>query len=389
MAEIRKICILGSTGSIGRNSLEVIAALPDRFRVTGLAANTSIDLLSDQIRRFHPDFVAVRDPLAAAELKKRVNGAPEILVGDEGIRELARHESSDIVISSFVGFAGLRPTVDALMKGKTIALANKETLVVAGQLILPLAKKYHATILPVDSEHSAILQCLAGEHRSHIARLILTASGGPFLKLGAKEFSRVTIQQALAHPNWKMGNKITIDSATLMNKGLEVIEARWLFDLPPESIEVLVHPQSIIHSMVEFVDGSIKAQLGIPDMKLPIQYALTYPERTTSPAPKIDFTALREMTFCAPDMEKFECLRLAYEALCTGGTAPTIMNAANEIAVGLFLSGTIGFDAIPKIIRHALEKIPAVSSPSLDDIFETDRRTREQLSSIETIFKRS
>ena len=379
MADIKNICILGSTGSIGRSSLEVIAAFPDRFRVSYLTANNNIELLTQQIARFNPRGVAVLDHRSASSLRQTLNGTTHVWSGKEGLLELIRQDDIDIVISSMVGFAGLTPTVEAIRRGKTVALANKETLVVAGEIITRLVEEHKATLIPIDSEHSAILQCLAGEDRSSIARLILTASGGPFLHLDHDEFSSITVDAALKHPNWKMGNKITIDSATLMNKGLEVIEAHWLFRLPPDKIDVLIHPQSIIHSMVEFVDGSVKAQLGVPDMRIPIQYALTYPERIPSAHPRLDFGELREMTFSPPDEEKFECLALATESLRLGGTAPTILNAANEVAVQLFLQESIKFHQIPVLIRHALESLPVTKSPTLEEIIETDGTTRRMV----------
>jgi len=373
---MKNICILGSTGSIGQNCLEVASNLKDTYRVACLTANKNIGLLKAQIRRFHPDAVAVLDRTSASELKQSLDGCVKLYTGEEGVLELLNRGGIDVVVSSMVGFAGLRPTLEAIRLGKRVALANKETLVVAGEIITRLSRESGATLIPIDSEHSAILQCLAGEDPDSVSRLILTASGGPFLKLGKEEFASVSVQAALKHPNWKMGNKITIDSATLMNKGLEVIEAHWLFGLPRENIEVLVHPQSIIHSMVEFVDGSVKAQLGVPDMKIPIQYALTYPRRAASCYTRLDFAELREMTFFRPDLEKFECLRLAYEALRLGGTATATLNAANEIAVDLFLNNLITFNQIPHLIREALASMPVKASPSLEDIIETDRATR-------------
>jgi 1-deoxy-D-xylulose-5-phosphate reductoisomerase len=376
---MKNICILGSTGSIGQNSLEVISNLPGKFKVKYLTANRNVDLLLRQIELYQPKAVAVLDENCASRLKQSVDGSLELLVGEEGLEELACRNDVDVVISSLVGFAGLKPTVEAIKCGKTVALANKETLVVAGEIIMALVKKHGATLIPIDSEHSAILQCLMGEEHANIARLILTASGGPFLMKEKKDFANLTVDAALKHPNWKMGQKITIDSATLMNKGLEVIEAHWLFDLPPEKIEVLVHPQSIIHSMVEFVDGSVKAQLGIPDMKIPIQYALTYPDRAGSPYKRVNFAELREMTFFAPDFEKFECLGLAYEALRRGGTAPAILSAANEIAVDLFVQRRIAFHQIPRIVRFALEHLPVKSSPTLEDIVHADMNSRAEV----------
>jgi len=382
MATVKNIGILGSTGSIGRSSLEVIANFPDRFRVRYLTAKKNTKLLHKQIRKFHPEAVAVADYASAIELKRAVNGSIKIFVGDEGVREIASQKDTDIVINALVGFAGLHPTLDAIKLGKTVALANKETLVVGGELITKSLKKYGAKLIPIDSEHSAILQCLTGEKTENIRQLILTASGGPFRTMEKNRFKHVTVREALNHPNWKMGSKITIDSATLMNKGLEVIEAYWLFGLPPEKIDVVIHPQSIIHSMVEFVDGSVKAQLGIPDMKIPIQYALTYPDRAPSKFARVDFVRLGTITFLKPDKKKFRCLALAYDALATGGTAPAILNAANEVAVHLFLNGIITFDRIPKIIRNALQNVPVDTSPSLNNIMDADAETRAFVNSL-------
>ncbi|HMD14360.1 MAG TPA: 1-deoxy-D-xylulose-5-phosphate reductoisomerase [Bacteroidota bacterium] len=379
---MKTLCILGSTGSIGKNSLEVIANFPDRFRVGYLTANNNIDLLQQQVERFKPRAVAVLGSNAAAALKRSTNGNLRVLSGEEGLIELVTSKDVDIVISSLVGFAGLRPTIEAIKCGKIVALANKETLVVAGEIITRLVREHNARLIPIDSEHSAILQCLAGEKPEHVARIILTASGGPFLHLDKEEFHSVTVDAALRHPNWKMGNKITIDSATMMNKGLEVIEAHWLFNLPAEKIDVLVHPQSIIHSMVEFVDGSIKAQLGVPDMKIPIQYALTYPERAASDYNRVNFGQLKEMTFFQPDLQKFQCLRLAYDAMKTGGTAPAILNGANEVAVDLFLKRKISFDQIPVLIEHALEQCAVRQHPSLDEIIAADAETRAVIHSV-------
>ena len=372
----KNIAILGSTGSIGQNSLEVIRNSPDRFAATYLTANTNIDLLEQQVRIFHPRGVVVSEEGRAATLRKRVDSSVEVLSGADGLVRVVTRDDVDIVISSLVGFAGLRPTVAAIQHRKRIALANKETLVVAGGLITSLVKEFGVELLPIDSEHSAILQCLAGEDRSLATRLILTASGGPFLNTPAESFATLTVENALVHPNWKMGNKITIDSATLMNKGLEVIEAHWLFGLPAERIQVVIHPQSIIHSMVEFVDGSIKAQLGVPDMKIPIQYALSYPERWPMNGARVDFPALRSMTFFEPDRAKFRCLDLAYDALSLGGTAPAILNAANEMAVSAFLQRRISFEKIPVVIERALSLHKTRSNPDLQDIIEADRQVR-------------
>jgi 1-deoxy-D-xylulose-5-phosphate reductoisomerase len=378
MTENRKnIAILGSTGSIGRNSLSVIANLVPGYRAKYLTTNTNIDLLQEQVLKFRPSAVVVLDPGRASELKGRIGKETEVLSGQEGILEVIGREDVDIVINALVGFAGLEPTIEAIKKRKKIALANKESLVVAGEYVTVLARKNGVELIPVDSEHSAIFQCLVGERIDRAVRIILTASGGPFLNTPKEEFASITVGQALNHPKWKMGNKITIDSATLMNKGLEVIEAHWLFGMPVEKIDVVVHPQSIIHSMVEFVDGSIKAQLGLPDMKIPIQYALTYPERVGLPGGRIDFPDLKNMTFFAPDREKFKCLQLAYDALAQGGTAPAIMNAANEIAVRAFLEEKITFHRIPQLIEKALEKITNHSLPDIEQTIVSDRKTRE------------
>ncbi len=375
----KNIAILGSTGSIGRSSLEVIAACPDRFRLTYLTGHRNIELLQEQVRRFKPRAVVVREEGNAALLRRRVNGSTEVLTGEEGLQEIVGRDDVDMVISSLVGFAGLKPTLWALEAGKDIALANKETLVTGGEIIMKKVRKHHVHLLPVDSEHSAILQCLQGENPDSVSRLILTASGGPFLHTDRRKFPSITRAQALAHPTWKMGSKVTIDSATLMNKGLEVIEAYWLFGLPPEKIDVVVHPQSVIHSMVDFVDGSIKAQLGIPDMKIPIQYALTYPERFPASYGKVDFAALGQMTFFEPDREKFRCLGLAYQALKMGGTAPAVLNAANEVAVGLFLEGKLPFSSIPDVIDQALCNHKVVPHLRLEDIIRADTETRESV----------
>jgi 1-deoxy-D-xylulose-5-phosphate reductoisomerase len=308
-----------------------------------------------------------------------VGETTEVLSGETGLLEIARRDDVDLVIISLVGFAGLRPTIEAIKHRKTIALANKEALVVAGEIITGLVREYDVNLIPIDSEHSAIMQCLTGEDPTTVRRLILTASGGPFYNRKKEDFCSITVDEALNHPNWKMGNKITIDSATLMNKGLEVIEARWLFHIPPEKIDVVVHPQSIIHSMVEFVDGSVKAQLGIPDMKIPIQYALTYPRRFPSEWKRLDFSVLHEMTFFEPDMNKFECLGLAIEAISRGGSAPAIVNAANEVAVDLFLNRKVQFPDIPRLIRTALDRQHVIHHPELPHIIEADRLTRAMI----------
>ena len=377
MSTQKNIAILGSTGSIGRNSLEVIKNNPERFVATYLTTNTNIDLLQQQIGVFHPRGVVVLDESSAASLRSRVGDSVEVLCGERGLQQVVTRDDVDIVISSLVGFAGLKPTIAAIQHHKRIALANKETLVVAGGLIMSLVKEFGVDLLPIDSEHSAILQCLAGEDRSHVSKLILTASGGPFLSTPAEAFATMTVESALNHPNWKMGNKITIDSATLMNKGLEVIEARWLFGQAAERIHVVIHPQSIIHSMVEFIDGSVKAQLGLPDMKLPIQYALSYPERWPMNGTRVDFPTLQSMTFFEPDREKFRCLNLAYDALALGGTALAVLNAANEMAVGAFLNHRISFEKIPLVIERALSLHKTRPNPDLQEIIEVDRQVRD------------
>ncbi len=379
---MKNIVILGSTGSIGKNSLDVISQFPERYRASYLVAHKNIDLLQEQIALYNPKGVAVIDECAGSVLRKLVNGTAEILTGSSSVEDLVQRDDIDVVISSLVGFAGLRPTIKAIEAGKTIALANKETLVVAGELIMELARQNNVSIIPVDSEHSAILQCLIGEDKTAVSRVILTASGGPFLNTPLEKLKSVTVDEALNHPNWRMGNKITIDSATLMNKGLEVIEAHHLFGLPPEKIEVVIHPQSIIHSMVEFIDGSVKAQLGVPDMKIPIQYALTYPERTISKFERVNFTRTGTMEFREPDLEQFPCLRLAIEAMHEGGTMPTVLNAANEIAVQAFLNKEISFMQIPEYIERAMSEHTTIKNPSLKIIEQTDREIRAQIRSL-------
>ena len=374
---MKKVLILGSTGSIGINTLNVIRSLPGQFKITSLMVNSRIDLLEPQIKEFHPECVVVKEEIPAAELRKRLKGKTEVLSGIEGLSRAASVCDYDIFIGAMVGSAGLAPTVQAIKRGKRVALANKETLVVAGELITQLSKLFGAEILPIDSEHSALFQCLTGENINQVEKLILTASGGPFLNKTKADFLNVTIEEALNHPNWKMGHKITIDSASMMNKGLEVIEAKWLFNIQQDKIDVVIHPQSIIHSMVQFIDGSVKAQLGLPDMKLPIQYALTYPERLQNDNSRINLPSIGQLTFFEPDLDKFECLKIAYSALDSGGNAPCILNAANEIAVDKFLKGNIKFSRIPYIINKSLEMIEHYTQPDLDIIFQCDRQTRE------------
>ncbi len=375
LTQQKNIAILGSTGSIGKSSLEVIEQFPEQFKVTYLTTNTNIDELCKQVQKFKPKGIVVSNKESFTKCKNIFDKKLEILEGEHGLAEIVQREDVDIVISSLVGFAGLVPTIQAIKAKKKIALANKETLVVAGELMMNLAQQHNVSLLPVDSEHSAIFQCLVGEKNNDIHKIILTASGGPFRTKTHEELQHVTVEQALKHPNWNMGKKITIDSATLMNKGLEVIEAHWLFNLPSKKIEVLIHPQSIIHSMVEFVDGSIKAQLGVPDMKIPIQYALTYPERMQTNFPRISFTELQTMTFFEPDTKKFPCLRLAFESLTAGKTTTTVLNAANEIAVERFLQKEITFTQIPQLIYSVLEKHQPLS-PTLENIIETDMWAR-------------
>lgn len=375
----RRIAILGSTGSIGRNTLEVIARFPDRFRVTYLTANSNIGLLQQQIAQFKPRGVVVLERTGGHLLRSLMNGTTQVFVGEEGLMQVVQQEDVDLVVNALVGFAGLKPTIGAIEAGKNIALANKEALVVGGGMIMRRIHHKGVHLVPIDSEHSAILQCLRGEDLGQVRRLVLTASGGPFLHLDAASFNSITVAQALNHPTWKMGSKITIDSATLMNKGLEVIEARWLFGLPPDRIDVVIHPQSIIHSMVEFVDGSIKAQLSLPDMKLPIQYALTYPDRSEATYEEIHWGALGQMTFQTPDPERFPCLGLAYRALVMGGSAPVVLNAANEVAVQLFLAGRLAFTGIPSVIEEALDRHTPIPEPTLDDILCIDSETRRKI----------
>ncbi len=373
---MKKILILGSTGSIGVNTLEVIKNFPQDFEVFGLTTNNSIELLEKQIKTFNPKVVVVGNDKKADELRTKIKNC-QILSGEAGLIEIAKINEYDILVSSLVGFAGLSPTLESIKLGKRIALANKETLVAGGELVTELAEKYNSEIIPVDSEHSAIFQCLAGEDAQSVEKILLTASGGPFINKSLEELKKVTVKEALNHPNWEMGNKITIDSATMMNKGLEVIEAHWLFNLNKNKIDVVVHPQSIVHSMVEFVDGSIKAQLSLPDMKLPIQYALTYPKRWQSDFVNTNFPKLKELTFFEPDLKKFKCLYLAYQVMEEGGTAPCILNAANEIAVEKFLKREIKFLQIPELIENALNVIQKKSTINLETILECDRLTRE------------
>ncbi len=371
---MKNLGILGSTGSIGVSTLEVVAGNPDRFRVVTLTAGNNLDRLEEQIHRFHPQMVAVLTAEQASQLRRRLGaGRPEILVGVEGLIACAASGDVDTVVSAIVGAAGLVPTMAAIEAGKDIALANKETLVMAGPLVMAAIARKGGRLHPVDSEHSAIFQSLQGHRREDVRRLILTASGGPFRNRTLADLRQVTPAQALDHPNWRMGRKITIDSATMMNKGLEVIEARWLFDLPPGQISVHIHPQSVIHSMVEYIDGSVIAQLGIPDMKAPIAYALSCPERLPLNLSPLDLCALGQLTFEQPDNLRFPCLSLAYHALQEGGTAPAVLNAANEIAVESFLTGGIGFLDIPAVIQATLDRHQSRPIGHIDEVLRADR----------------
>jgi len=373
----KQIAILGSTGSIGTQALEVISANDSLFEIYALTANNNVQLLIEQARKFNPEMVAIGNESHYNQLKEALSDLPiKIFAGEDSIVQIAEMQPIDIVLAAMVGYAGLKPTISAIKSGKKIALANKETLVVAGELICDLTKEFHATILPVDSEHSAIFQCLAGEGNNPIEKLILTASGGPFRTKLMHELEHVTSAQALKHPNWEMGAKITIDSASLMNKGFEIIEAKWLFGVSPEQIEVVVHPQSIIHSMVQFADGSIKAQMGMPDMKLPIQYAFTYPDRLKTNFPRFDFNLCSQFTFEKPDIERFRNLGLAYYAMEKGGNMPCILNAANEVVVAAFLKDQIGFLQMSDIIETVLAKAVFVAKPTYDDYVKTDELVR-------------
>lgn len=368
----RHIAILGSTGSIGTQALDVIGQHPDLFEVELLTANNNSRLLIEQARRFNPASVVICNEDRYEEIFEALDPLDiKVFTGIDSICDLLRSPSIDIVLTAMVGFSGLRPTIAAIRAGKAIALANKETLVAAGSLVIPLARSCGAPILPVDSEHSAIFQCLQGEH-ARLEKILLTGSGGPFLHSSKAELAAATRQQALNHPRWKMGAKVTIDSASLMNKGLELIEARWLFGVYPADIEVVIHPQSIIHSMVQFSDGCVMAQLSQPDMRLPIQYALSYPQRIDLNTSRIDFAALAQLSFEKPDLDRFPCLQLAYDALEKGGNATCILNGANEVAVAAFLEDRIRFTDIPAVIAQTLERCQFVAEPDLDAIYSTD-----------------
>ncbi len=375
---MKRLTVLGVTGSVGRRTLELVEHFPDDFRLEGVAARGSNPgLVADLCRRHRPRVLALSDADALDTVARALPAPrPELLAGPSGLVTLAREVDADVVLSAIVGGAGLLPTMAAIQSGKAIALANKETLVMAGSLMTAAARERGVPLLPVDSEHSAIFQGLQGHNRSEVRRILLTASGGPFRTMKAQDLAQVTVAEALNHPTWRMGAKITVDSATLMNKGLEVIEARWLFDVAPERVQVVVHPQSVIHSMVEYVDGSVIAQLGVPDMGIPILYALTYPERLPCPADRLDLTRVGALTFEEPDVERFPCLALARRALLEGGCAPVILNAANEVAVAAFLDGGIRFTQIPELIAEALARVPARALDGIDTCVDVDTRTR-------------
>lgn len=371
----KQIAILGSTGSIGTQALQVIEEHPDLYEVYALTANNKVDLLVEQARKFHPEAVVIANEDKYPQLKEALADMPvKVYAGTDALCQIVESRPIDIVLTAMVGYAGLRPTMNAIKAGKTIALANKETLVVAGELINRLAGEYHAPILPVDSEHSAVFQCL--EMNNPVHKVILTASGGPFRTYTMEQLRTVTKEQALRHPNWHMGAKITIDSASMMNKGFEVIEAKWLFGVRPDQIEVVVHPQSVIHSMVEFEDGAVKAQLGVPDMRLPIQYAFSYPKREPLSGGRLDFSKYNTLTFEKPDTDRFRNLALAYEALHRGGNMPCIVNAANEVVVAAFLKDQISFLGMSDVIEKAMVRVPFIQNPDYADYVETDAETR-------------
>lgn len=380
---MKRLAILGSTGSIGVNALDVVRQFPERFEVIGLAAGHNIQLLKQQIQQFQPKVVSVLNKELSNALQRELSSTPlEILHGVEGLIQVAIHPEVDQVISGLVGAVGLIPTLSAIKTQKAIALANKESLVMAGEIIMEEAKKNRVQILPVDSEHSAIFQSLLGHQKEDVHRLILTASGGPFLNLPMDKLHEVTVKDALSHPRWEMGKKITIDSASLMNKGLEVIEAHWLFNIPVEKIDVQIHPQSIVHSMVEYIDGSIVAQMGITDMRIPISYALSYPQRLHLNLPHLDLSQKGGLTFFPPDPERFPCLKLAYQSIKIGETMPTILNAANELAVNAFLEGSIKFTDVPLLIQRVMEGHEVKSVHTIEDILRADQWARERSKAI-------
>lgn len=375
---MKRLAILGSTGSIGTQTLDVVRQNPERFEVYAISANRSIDKLIEQAREFHPEVVCIADDSLYQPLQEALKDLPmKVWAGADAIAEMVTMPSVDVVVAAMVGYAGLRPTIEAIRAGKEIALANKETLVVAGEIINDLAHQYHTSILPVDSEHSAIFQSLVGEDRSEIEKILLTCSGGPFRTWEKERIAQAQAAEALKHPNWDMGAKITIDSATMMNKGFEVIEAKWLFDVPVDKIEVLIHPQSIVHSAVQYTDGAVKAQLGAPDMRLPIQYALTFPERIGSTFPRVNLFETRNLTFDAPDLDRFPCLALAYEAVRRGGNMPCVLNAANEVVNLAYRQNRIGFYTLSDLILRTMDAAPFVAKPTYDDYVESDRVARQ------------
>lgn len=375
---MKKIALLGSTGSIGTSTLEVVEQHPEEFSVVAMAAGTNVELLARQVEKFRPELVSVGNEQAAVQLRERLGSGykPEIVCGSEGLELVARHESASMVMTAVVGSVGVGPTLAAIEEGKTIGLANKETLVSAGPVVMKRAKEKGVAIIPVDSEHSAVFQCMQGERAEDVARIILTASGGSFRHLSRAELQQVTVEEALAHPNWSMGAKITIDSATMMNKGFEVIEAHWLFDLPYEQIDCVLHYESIIHSMVEYKDRAVMAQLGTPDMKVPIQYAMSYPCRKNLTTEPLDLAKIGSLHFAAMDFERYPLLQLAYECGKAGGTYTAVLNAANEVAVELFLKGAISFLDIEKVVRRTCEAHEGVHNPELEEIFAADRWAR-------------
>ena len=373
----RQLAILGSTGSIGTQALEVVSEHSDLFEVYALTANNQVDLLINQARKYMPEVVVIANERKYPELKEALEDLPiKVWAGADAIAQMVQSEPIDMVLTAMVGYSGLRPTISAIKAGKAIALANKETLVVAGELIMKLAAEHKVPILPVDSEHSAIFQCLTGAYDNPIEKILLTASGGPFLRKTLEELATVTKAQALRHPNWTMGAKITIDSASMMNKGFEMIEAKWLFDVTPDQVQVVVHPQSVIHSMVQFEDGAVIAQLGIPDMKLPIAYAFSFPTRMRSMAPRLDFNQYSTLTFEEPDMERFRNLAFAFEAARQGGNMPCILNAANEVVVAAFLQDRIGFLQMSDVIEQTMRKASFIVNPSYEDYVATDAEAR-------------
>lgn len=380
---MKRISLLGSTGSIGKNTLEIVSEFKDRFEIGYLACGKNHVELIQQAKKFKPTAVAIYDKGRYKIVKEELVGiGVEVLAGQEGVNELATRPDIDIVVNAIVGSKGLEPTYHCVSKGITLALSNKESIVMAGEIIMGIARERGVSLRPIDSEHSAIWQCLLGEDKAKVKKIILTGSGGPFRETPKERFDSITPEEALKHPTWRMGSKITIDSATLMNKGLEVIEARWLFDMEPDRIDIVIHPQSIVHSLVEFIDGSVKAQLGIPDMKLPIQFALSYPDRLPKTWEKLNLEVIKELTFEEPDIDRFPCIRLAFESLKIGGSAPAILNVANENAVYAFLESKIKFSQIPVLIEKALTRFAVIKNPTIEEILETEKEVKEYIKSL-------